>query len=58
MRDAYLRTLNRAPRAPKVDNALTYISSVKEKFGDLQELDAWESYCRILMASNEFIYVD
>ncbi|MEZ5364609.1 MAG: hypothetical protein R2748_20300 [Bryobacterales bacterium] len=58
MRDAYLRTLNRAPRAAEVDNALTYISSVKEKFGDLQELDAWESYCRILMASNEFIYVD
>ncbi|MCB1021806.1 MAG: PSD1 domain-containing protein [Acidobacteria bacterium] len=58
VRDAYLRTLNRAPGAAEVDNALTYISAVEEKFGDLQELDAWESYCRILMASNEFIYVD
>ena len=58
VRDAYLRTLNRAPGADEVDRALTYISSVRDKFSELDELDAWQSYCRILMASNEFIYVD
>jgi hypothetical protein len=58
VRDAYLRTLNRAPGADEVDGALTYISSVRDKFSDMDELDAWQSYCRILMASNEFIYVD
>ena len=58
VQDAYLRTLNRAPGAAEVDNALTYISSVRERFPEFDELDAWQSYCRILMASNEFIYVD
>jgi hypothetical protein len=58
VRDAYLRTLNRAPGADEVDRALTYISSVRDKFSEFDELDAWQSYCRILMASNEFIYVD
>jgi cytochrome c553 len=58
VRDAFLRTLNRAPGGAEVDDALTYISSVRDKFSDFDELDAWQSYCRILMASNEFIYVD
>ncbi len=58
VRDAYLRTLNRAPGAAEVDDALTYISAVRDKFSDIDELRAWQSYCRILMASNEFIYVD
>ena len=58
VRDAYLRTLNRAPLADEIDGALSYISSAREKFADFGELGAWQSYCRILMASNEFIYVD
>ncbi len=58
VRNAYLRTLNRAPGAAEVDDALSYIASVRKKFGELEELDAWQSYCRILMASNQFIYVD
>ncbi len=58
MRRAYLRTLNRAPTSEEIDMGLTYLSSVKNKFEGENELDAWESFCRILMASNEFIYVD
>lgn len=58
VRQAYLRTLNRAPDPSEIDQALTYIQSLDKKFDRFSELDAWESYCRILMASNEFIYVD
>ena len=58
VRQAYLRTLNRAPEAEEIDRGLTYVSSVRNKFGEVGQLDAWESFCRILMASNEFIYVD
>jgi hypothetical protein len=58
VRQAYLHTLNRAPDADEVDVSLTYIASVKQKFEGVEPLDAWQSFCRILMASNEFIYVD
>ena len=58
VRQAYLRTLNRVPNADELDRSLTYLGALKRKFADFEELDAWESYCRVLMASNEFIYVD
>ncbi|MBI1353605.1 MAG: DUF1549 domain-containing protein [Acidobacteria bacterium] len=58
VRTAYLRTLNRAPDAEEIDRGLTYVAAVNKQFGDIDQLDAWESFCRILMASNEFIYVD
>lgn len=58
VRRAYLKTLNRAPEAEEVDTGLTYIASLRKQFGEVEPLDAWESYCRILMASNELIYVD
>ena len=56
---AYLITVNRRPRADEVDGALTYIDNVKKKFGEsFSDKDAWGSFCRILLASNDFIYVD
>ncbi len=58
VRRAYLHTLNRAPNPDEIDVGLTYVSSVENKFGSAKQLDVWESLCRILMASNEFIYVD
>ena len=58
VRSAYVRTLNRQPTAEEIDRALTYMASFESKFAEREPLDAWESYCRILMASNEFIYVD
>ena len=58
VREAYVRILNRDPSSDEVDNSLTYLSAVRSRFGDFEEIDAWESYCRVLMASNEFIYVD
>jgi hypothetical protein len=56
---AYRIALNREAEPGEIDSALTYVSSVKNKFQDsFSEPDAWQSFCRILLASNDFIYVD
>ncbi|MBM3811533.1 MAG: DUF1549 domain-containing protein [Acidimicrobiia bacterium] len=54
---AYLRVLNRPPSASEVDGGVIYISRYTEKFG-AGPADAWQSLCRVLMASNDFIYLD
>jgi len=56
----YLNTLNRMPEAEEREAALAYLGDFTGKFGPPQAsgLDAWGSFCRILMASNDFIYVD
>ncbi|MFN0105406.1 MAG: PSD1 and planctomycete cytochrome C domain-containing protein [Bryobacteraceae bacterium] len=54
----FLRVLNRVPTAGEVDHALSYAASFRERFPKMQESDAWQSMTRVLMASNEFIYVD
>ncbi len=58
LRDAHLRVLTREPDATEVDAALSYVGSFASRFGDTGPRDAWQSYCRILLASNNFIYVD
>ena len=58
VRLAYISALNREPNTADTDVALTYIASVRERFEETDELDAWLSFCRILLASNEFIYVN
>ena len=56
---AYLRILNRPPDGGEADNGLTYIESFKNKFpGPAAESTAWRSLYRVLLGSNEFIYVD
>jgi len=55
---AYVRTLNRPPDAEEIDTGLTYLAALKSRFGSLSDLDAWQSLCRILIASNEFVHVD
>ncbi len=55
----YLRTLNRRPAGEETDSALTYVENYRKRFGgDSAERDAWQSITRVLMASNDFIYVD
>jgi len=54
----YMRVLNRPASAAEVDNALSYAASFRQRFPKMQEADAWQSMTRILLASNEFIYVD
>ncbi len=53
----YLSAVNRKPAPDERDSALTYLAQARERFG-VDELDAWRSLCKILLASNEFIYVN
>jgi hypothetical protein len=51
--------LSRKPAVQEVDAALSYIDGMeKKRAGEEASLNAWQSYCRILMSSNEFVYID
>jgi cytochrome c553 len=54
---AYWRVLNRQPEASEVDAALSYVGSFQSRYGR-SETEAWQSLCRVLLAANEFVYVD
>ncbi len=64
---AYRRTLGRRPQAEEIQESLGYLDSCKRKALAAAQasgavttpnLDAWQSLCRVLLASNEFIYLD
>ncbi|MCG3160861.1 MAG: hypothetical protein JMDDDDMK_01937 [Acidobacteria bacterium] len=56
---AYARILNRQPAKEEVDQSLKYIEGFKQKFaGENVGQKAWQSLCRALMSSNDFVYVD
>jgi hypothetical protein len=57
LRRVFLRAVNREPAAEDLDAAMTYIARFEAAYGGAK-LDAWQSFCRALLASNEFIYVD
>lgn len=54
----YLTILNRTATPAEIDNGLSYTTRFVEKFPKTQSADAWQSLARVLMASNEFMYVD
>jgi hypothetical protein len=59
MERAYLKTVNRAPAPEDIDAGLTYIGQFRSKWtGSDAEAESWQSMVRVLMASNDFIYVD
>ena len=59
MQQAYLRILNRRPEPQEIDSGLTYIANYAQKYpGANPQLSAWQSFCHILLSSNEFVYVD
>lgn len=64
VRTAIYDTLGRKPDSDETHDLLRYIDSFQKKAADSQQkLDdpkfrAWESFCRVLIASNGFIYVD
>ena len=64
IRDAWERALSRPPSAGEVDRAQTFIAQVekamedKEKDPAARRLFAWQSFCKALLASNEFIYLN
>ena len=56
---AYLAILNRPATGEEIESGSGYVERLMISFpGVLAERDAWKSLCKILMASNEFIYVD
>ncbi len=56
---AYRRIANREAMPEEVSSALKYIADFSRKFSGEQSINkAWSSFCRALMASNNFIYVD
>lgn len=58
VKQAYLSVMNRQPSSEDADFAQTYLAAAKDRFQQMSDLDAWQSLCRILLASNEFIYVN
>ena len=57
-RRAYMAVLTREPDAGEIDTALSYVGNYTARFDGSTSQEAWQSYCRILLASNDFIYVD
>ncbi len=58
VRLAYLRILTREPEPGEVDAAMSYLGGFDSRFGEATSQEAWKSYCRVLLASNDFMYVD
>jgi mono/diheme cytochrome c family protein len=54
---AYLRIVNRAASDEEIRGVVDYISGYQRKHSK-DALSAWQSLCRVLMSSNDFIYVD
>ena len=56
---AYLSILNRTATTEEIESGGAYLERfVHDNPGALAPRDAWKSLCKILIASNEFIYVD
>jgi hypothetical protein len=57
VREAYERALSRPATGREVDQALTYVSHMQEAWKG-SRAGAWQSFCKSLLASNEFIYIN
>jgi hypothetical protein len=56
---AYMMALTRDPDHGEVDSALSYIAALEKKLGTPDaHRQAWQSFCHILIATNEFIYLN
>jgi len=57
VKTAYERALTRPATNQEIDQALTFVAKMQREWkGD--ELKAWQSFCKSLLASNEFIYMN
>jgi hypothetical protein len=55
----YLKVLRRLPSANEAVTALDYIERVRAKLkGNDEFVRSWASFCQVLLASNEFRYID
>jgi hypothetical protein len=56
-REAYERALSRPATSSEIDQALTFIARMRDAWkGD--NAKAWQSFCKALLSSNEFLYVN
>ncbi|MEO8127396.1 MAG: DUF1549 and DUF1553 domain-containing protein, partial [Bryobacteraceae bacterium] len=56
---AYLTALTRKPAPSEVDSALSYIAAMEKKVSTPDaRLTAWQSFCHVLLSSNEFLYLN
>ena len=64
VRDAYERTLGREPTDPEMERDLNFVEMYfrAAKSSDLEKdkarRRAWQSLCRAILSSNEFIYLE
>jgi hypothetical protein len=57
IREAYQRALSRPATALEVDQGLSFVAKMRDEWkGD--NAKAWQSFCKSLLASNEFIYLN
>ena len=52
----YLRVLNRPAEPREIDAGLSYIEGFQKR--GKSAADAWASFGRVLLASNEYMYLD
>ncbi|MDX1979578.1 MAG: DUF1553 domain-containing protein [Bryobacteraceae bacterium] len=55
---AYLMTLTRPPTPAETDSALSYIAALEKRLATDGHLAAWQSFCHVLLSSNEFVYLN
>jgi hypothetical protein len=56
---AYLRALGRKPRPDEIDQAFTFVENYPGGRDETESsVAAWEGFCHVLLASNEYHYVD
>ena len=63
IRDAYRRVYFRSTSQPELDRVLTYLKTSEEKAdqsltSEARQLRSWRGLCRVLLASNEFVFVE
>ena len=64
VRDTYERVLGRLPRPAEIDRALTFIANIEKALGgraaDSRErrARAWQSFCKAMIGSSEFLYIN
>jgi hypothetical protein len=56
VRALYQRILNREATPLEIDTGLSYMEGFQKRGASLE--DAWTSFSRVLLASNEYIYLD
>ncbi|MFN3324619.1 MAG: PSD1 and planctomycete cytochrome C domain-containing protein [Bryobacteraceae bacterium] len=56
---AYLSVLTRRPEPAEIDSALTYVAQLAQRLNQPEaRTTAWQSFCHVLMSTNEFLYLE